>query len=174
MSCEGSLKGGERMLKNIIIDAVNYRVEETEEVIIHEGKECGAIVEYGKALITIRKDENIGEGLKPKLLMHEIIHALLHERGMDDAAEDETLVDELASGLVNLIRQNPQLINFITNTEMTKTIQDTSENKVARMSKKIIEECQKQKFTVEEVRNLCDNLLFEVSKKQENFEKLLF
>lgn len=102
------------MLENVIIDAVTYRIKETADIIVLDGQECGAIVEYGKALITIRNDESLGEGAKAKTLMHEIVHAILHERGMEKAADDETLVNELAAGIVNLIRCNPQLVTFIT------------------------------------------------------------
>ena len=47
--------------------------------------------------------------------MHEIIHAILFERGMPEASEDEILVEELAKGVLNLIRSNPNLIELITN-----------------------------------------------------------
>ena len=45
--------------------------------------------------------------------MHEVVHAILHQRGLYKASDDEELVDELAKGFVNLIRQNPKLVNFI-------------------------------------------------------------
>lgn len=45
--------------------------------------------------------------------MHEIVHALLFERGMPEAAADEELVSELAAGFVNLVRANPQLVEFL-------------------------------------------------------------
>ena len=101
------------MLENIIIDAVNYRIKETNEIIVHEGQECGAMVDYNKALITIRNDDILGEGAKAKTLMHEVVHAILHERGMTEESENETLVNELAAGIINLIRYNPKLILYI-------------------------------------------------------------
>ena len=123
------------MLENIIIDAVNYRIKETNSVIVLNGQECGAIVEYGKALITIRKDEGLGEGVKAKTLMHEIIHAILHERGMAEESENETLVNELAAGIVNLIRCNPELVAFIAHFGATDS---NSNNLITEQSKKII------------------------------------
>ena len=47
--------------------------------------------------------------------MHEVVHAILNERGLNEKAENETLVEELAKGFVNLIRQNPKLTDFIKN-----------------------------------------------------------
>ncbi len=99
------------MLKNILIDAVNYRVEITDERIIVDGQECGADVDYNLALI--RLSDKVGEGIKAKFLMHEIFHALLNERGMFEDSRNEELVDELAAGTINLIRENPKLIDFL-------------------------------------------------------------
>lgn len=99
------------MIETIKIDAVNYRVEETNDTIVVDGKECGAEVNYNTALI--RVGNVIGEGKKAKTLMHEVFHALLFERGLDEASEDETLVNELASGTINLIRENPALVEYI-------------------------------------------------------------
>lgn len=99
------------MIKNVMVDAVNYQVEMTDETIIVDGQVCGGEVDYNSALI--RVGNVMGEGAKPKVLMHEIFHALLHERGLYDESNDEKLVDELAAGTVNLIRANPALVNFI-------------------------------------------------------------
>lgn len=101
------------MLKNVLVDAVNYKVELTDEVLIVDGQEAGASVDYNLGLIKIRSDKTVGEGVRAKILMHEVLHALLHERGMLEASNDESLVDELAAGFVNLIRTNPALIEFI-------------------------------------------------------------
>ena len=101
------------MIKNVQVDSVNYRIEETDTPIIIEHKECGGGVFYNDALIKVG---NFLKGdAKTKVLMHEIIHAILFERGMPEASEDEILVEELAKGVLNLIRSNPNLIELITN-----------------------------------------------------------
>lgn len=103
------------MVEKILIDAVMYRVIQTQDLLIVEGKECGAEVDYNAATIKISNAaEKVGDGSKAKVLMHEIIHAILHERGLFEESENEELVEELAKGFVNLIRQNSNLINFIT------------------------------------------------------------
>lgn len=97
-----------------MIDAVKYRIVQTSEMLMVEGRECGAEVDYNAATIKISAcKDKVGEGAKAKVLMHEIVHALLHERGLREESEDENLVEELAKGLVSLIRQNSELINFI-------------------------------------------------------------
>lgn len=101
------------MIRNVQIDSVNYRIEETDTPIIIERKECGGGVFYNDALIKVG---NFLKGdVKTKVLMHEIVHALLYERGMTEASEDEILVEELAKSFINLIRSNPNLVKFITN-----------------------------------------------------------
>ena len=99
------------MIKNVLIDAVNYRIEITGERIIVDGQECGADVDYNLALI--RLSDKIGKGAEAKFLMHEIFHAVLKERSMFEESGNESLVDELAAGTINLIRENPQLIEFL-------------------------------------------------------------
>ena len=101
------------MIKNVQIDSVNYRVEETDTPIIIERKECDGGVFYNESLIKV--GHFLQGDAKTKVLMHEIIHAVLFERGMSEAAEDEILVEELAKSFINLIRVNPNLIELITN-----------------------------------------------------------
>ena len=103
------------MLKNILVDAVNYKVELTDEILVVDGQEAGAEVDYNLGVIKIRNEKAIGDGVRAKILMHEVMHALLHERGMIESAADERLVDELSAGIVNLVRTNPALVEFITN-----------------------------------------------------------
>lgn len=100
------------MIKNVQIDSVNYRIEETDTPIIIDRHECGGGVFYNESLIKVG---NFLKGdAKTKVLMHEIIHALLYERGMTEASADEILVEELAKGVLNLIRSNLNLIELIT------------------------------------------------------------
>ena len=101
------------MIKNVQVDSVNYRIEEVDTPIIIEHKEYGGGGFYNDALIKVG---NFLKGdAKIKVLMHEIIHAILFERGMPEASEDEILVEELAKSFINLIRSNSNLIAFITN-----------------------------------------------------------
>ena len=104
---------GKHLIKSVMIDAVRYAVEETDEVILVDGRACRGSVDFNQADISLSiEKENMGDGRKPQTLMHEVMHALLYERGRDDW-EDEELVDALASGVINLIRQNPELVEFI-------------------------------------------------------------
>ena len=84
------------MPDKILVDAVTYQVIKTYDRLIVEGQECNATVDYNTATIRISQNaDKIGEGNRAKVLMHEVVHAIL--------------------GFVNLIRQNPKLIDFIKN-----------------------------------------------------------
>ena len=102
------------MPDKVLIDAVTYQISKTDEVIIVNCRECNADVDYNAAEIKIsNRYDKVGDGAITKVLMHEVVHAMLHERGLDEDAENETLVEELAKGFVNLIRQNPKLVDFV-------------------------------------------------------------
>jgi len=102
------------MPDKILIDAVIYQVISTDKPIILNGQECDAQITHSAAEILVSGClDKLGEGRKAKALMHEVVHAILHERGLYKASGDEELVDELAKGFVNLIRQNPRLVDFI-------------------------------------------------------------
>lgn len=101
------------MPESVMVDAVRYAIMRVKEPLLLEGRECNAMVEYNTAQIKMLEGGNIGDGNKAKLLMHEIVHALLFERGMSEAAVNEDLVSELAAGFVNLVRMNPQLMEFL-------------------------------------------------------------
>ena len=99
------------MIKGVMIDSVNYKIETTDETLLVDNQKCGAEVSFHQALIRISNE--IGEGAKPRALMHEIFHALLHERGLYEESDNEKLVDELAAGVTNLIRGNSELVEFL-------------------------------------------------------------
>ena len=101
------------MVESVLIDTVRYRVEQTKETILVDGHACHGDVDYDQARIRLSCDgAMLGEGRKVQTLMHEIVHALLYERGRQEH-ENEELVDALASGFVNLIRENPGLMELI-------------------------------------------------------------
>ena len=101
------------MVESVMIDAIRYRVEQTQDMILVDGCACRGEVDCNLARIRLSGDgEALGEGRKAQVLMHEVVHAMLYERGREEC-ENEELMDALASGFVNLIRQNPELVQFI-------------------------------------------------------------
>ena len=62
---------------------------------------------------TIKISDSINEGHIKVTLLHEIIHAILSERGLNEQCCDEMLVDNMAHALRMLAKHNPELIKEI-------------------------------------------------------------
>lgn len=102
---------------NIRIGAADYDVQYTDDAIILNGRECIADVDYN--LCKIRLSSNrMGDGRQAVTLMHEIAHAIMNEQRMDDPIVcNEALIDAIAYGMVDFIRDNPEIVDKIKNGE---------------------------------------------------------
>lgn len=96
---------------SVMIDTTRYDIETTDENIIVGGRECSGDISYWEG--RIRVAASMGNTVKQQTLMHEIVHGIMHRRGLDDYRTDEKLVDQLANGFINLIRANPELVRCI-------------------------------------------------------------
>lgn len=88
-------------------------ITEYKEPILVDGKQCLGVINYDDGTIAISKNE---ENTKPVTLMHEAVHGILYSRGFNDESMDEKLVDGVSRGVIQLIRDNPQLIKYIIET----------------------------------------------------------
>ena len=102
------------MIDKVLIDSVPYRIDETDDPILLDGIQCGGKVDYNLGVIQLGKEYSV-RGLT--ILMHEIVHALMFERGIANEHNTEEVVDALAKGIVNLIRDNKSLIEAIQNNQ---------------------------------------------------------
>ena len=98
--------------KQILIDSVLYDVDFTDGTIICKGIDSRGSCDFNKAKILI-SSENAGEGRFLQILMHEVMHALLYERGLEKDCDNEVLVEQLASGISVLMMDNPMLVDYI-------------------------------------------------------------
>jgi len=102
--------------KLVLIDDIEYKVEEVSKKELQltsedlKGDYWGD-TRYKKA--SIRICEGMAEDEAKITLAHEIIHAILHERGFDQQNNDEAMVDGLAHALRMLAKQNPELIKEV-------------------------------------------------------------
>lgn len=127
--------------EKVLIDSVLYSIKRTDNPIINNRQECSGEIDYDKAEILISsREDTLGDGNSASILMHEIVHAILYERGMHEETTNETLVDELAKGFVNFVRMNPKMIQCIVNTgkmqgtfEDEKSIKDFSLNSLVHI-----------------------------------------
>lgn len=105
-----------KLPEKVLIDDIEYKVEEVSHKELQlssedlKGEYWGD-TRYKQASIHIC--EGMADDEVKITLVHEIIHAILHERGFDQQNEDEAMVDGLAHALRMLAKQNPELIREI-------------------------------------------------------------
>lgn len=101
------------MISSIKIDTAVYSVSTTQRPIIVDRRECRGSCDFEKNEILIM--ESSGESRKKTTLMHEIMHALAHERGIDlsRADSEETFCDEIGRAFLQIVRDNPDLVEYI-------------------------------------------------------------
>ena len=96
------------MIQDVTVGPITYEVKEVDE--IREGSAVfDGMIYYNEARIEIAK--GLDHQFAQVVVMHEVAHALLKHAGQ---ANDEKLVTALGYALVDLIRQNPGLIYFLT------------------------------------------------------------
>ena len=100
------------MINKVKIDTVTYDITVTNEVIIVDGRECKGSIDYNKNIIKIA--DWLGKEQAKVTLMHEIVHGMAFERGIKfDNTGEETIVDELGKAMLQVIRDNKELIEYI-------------------------------------------------------------
>lgn len=106
------------MLNSVIIDSVIYKVERVENPIVLDGKLCLGSIDYINSKIELAK-EHEGTSAEIKTLMHEIIHGIMEERNLRQIEDNENFIDSFAAGVINLIRYNPNLVEYVRKGEIS-------------------------------------------------------
>lgn len=102
------------IINHVKIDNVNYSVIERYSPIISDGREVAGLISYKESLIEIANGQSPDN--KVLCLMHEIVHGITVERDVKysiPADVYEKVISEIANGFIQVIRDNPQLIEFI-------------------------------------------------------------
>lgn len=102
------------MPSNVIIDTANYKIIIKDKTYIN-GRECYGHIDYAKSEIEISTCE-ISESNQKITVAHEVVHGLTVERGIKELIPEqhyEKIVNELAKGFIQLVRDNPKFINYI-------------------------------------------------------------
>lgn len=106
------------MIEKVRIDTAEYAVKVVDEPILLDGRDCAGIIDYVKTEIKLKED--IAEK-RLDVLMHEIVHGIFIERNINDKipADDlELVVDEFAKGMLNVMRDNPDLLRLISKSQV--------------------------------------------------------
>ncbi len=105
-----------RLPKSVLIDDIEYKIEEVSHKELQLSSEDLKGDYWGETRYKhacIRICEGMAEDEAKITLVHEIIHAILQERGFDQQNNDEAMVDGLAHALRMLVKQNPELIREV-------------------------------------------------------------
>jgi Zn-dependent peptidase ImmA (M78 family) len=88
-----------------------YTVELTDKPLILDRKECKGLVDYEFHKISVNNAVQDEQGQKQTFL-HEVVHAIVRERNFAlDSDDTELVVDEIASGLYQVIIDNPKIFD---------------------------------------------------------------
>jgi len=103
---QGDWVGG-RVPDKITIGCYDYTINRVKEPIIVDGAKCHGKIDYHAHEISIADDDCYSEQSKEQTLWHEIIHGIIRYRNVNyGKADEETFVDELATGLYLLCKSN--------------------------------------------------------------------
>lgn len=107
---------------SVKIDNITYAIKSVPDLVADDDPKESLLgcVSYSDAVIKISKQSKDSVA---NTLAHEINHAIFHERCIDDLIKDkdlETVVDCVAKAFVQIIRDNPELIDFIQGNEKRK------------------------------------------------------
>ncbi len=89
------------------IGGIEYKVIQTDQTLLLNGRECAGIIHYEETFIELSNKRDI-QKIK-ETLCHEIVHGMSRERGLDWKDDDELYTEELGKALYSLIKDNPEL-----------------------------------------------------------------
>jgi hypothetical protein len=118
----GAAEHGETMIKSLKIGPVTYRVELVRKLNAvnseHTAMEwLNGQVLWQESLINI--EEGLNEDVRRAALLHESIHAILEQAGITEHPEPAVIA--LGYGLLSLLRENPDLVIYVTKGETDAT-----------------------------------------------------
>lgn len=102
------------MIKNVQIGPILYTINEQEDC-WQEGSN-GEVIRYLGYHDSNTSEINIFSKLPPQkkgaVVIHEILHAILENAGFE-GEHPEPLIDTIAYGILDLLRQNPNFVDYI-------------------------------------------------------------
>lgn len=94
------------------IGSADYEVELTDEVLVMNSQQLKGLIDYEFHEIKISNTVQDRQG-QEQTFLHELVHGIIDERSLNLAeSNDETIVDEIAKGLHQVIRDNPEIFKY--------------------------------------------------------------
>ena len=94
---------------------INWSKDAINRLIVEANKpDAWGYVDYNTLLIHIDGEQPVQR--QRNTLMHEVLHCIWHETGLDDVEEatEEYLIGSLTGRLVGVLRDNPELVAYLT------------------------------------------------------------
>lgn len=91
------------------IGSVDYEIVIEDKTIVLDAVQCKGQIDYDYHKINIDSSIQDKQG-QEQTFLHELIHGIVRERSLDlEKVDEENIVDGLAVGLHQIIRDNPQI-----------------------------------------------------------------
>lgn len=94
------------------IGSIDYDVELTDEILVLNAQQSLGIIDYDNTKIKIANNLQ-SKQKQEQTFLHEVVHAITREFKIDFTEDEETVVDKLALGLHQVIRDNMEGIKSI-------------------------------------------------------------
>ena len=95
----------------ITINEITYRLNYCD-VIVKDGLECRGLLKPNEAVIEL--EDGLSDAVLKQTLLHEVMHGIQLAYVLE---LDERDIDCLASGVLSLIKHNPELIKYLAKKE---------------------------------------------------------
>lgn len=97
--------------EKVRIGSMDYIVKLTDETIVLNSRECKGMIDYEFHEIKINNQVQDKQS-QEQTFLHELIHGIIRERNLDlQNSDEEIITDEIAVGLHQVIRDNPEIFN---------------------------------------------------------------
>ncbi len=93
--------------EKIRIGSFDYEVKLTKDNLVCRGSECYGVIDYNHHNIKINEMLQDGQG-QEQTFLHEMLHGIIRERNLT-VENEELVVEEIALGLHQVIRDNPEI-----------------------------------------------------------------
>lgn len=98
--------------KKVRIGSMNYDVILTDKTILKGNQQCYGHIDWEHHIIEIDKTLQDVQG-QEQTFLHELVHGIVHERNLNiQNSDEETITDEIATGLHQIIKDNPEIFQI--------------------------------------------------------------
>jgi hypothetical protein len=103
------MEGKMNIPERVRIGSMDYKVKLTGNVILKGNTQCYGHIDFDRHVIELDNSLQDTQGIEETFL-HELVHGMINERNFNlKDADEEMIVDELAMGLHQIIRDNSEI-----------------------------------------------------------------